>query len=83
MGQGKGGVLSSANMNGQSDTRRLAGVLGWLVAVSLFAAGVITALLQFDITASPPRNTAPNDLLEGTLAFSRTRATGGHRNSPL
>jgi hypothetical protein len=56
-------------MNGQSDTRRLAGVLGWLVAISLFAAGVITALLQFDITASPPRKTAPNDLLEGTLAF--------------
>jgi hypothetical protein len=69
MAKGKGGVLSSANMNGQSDTRKLAGVLGWLVAVSLFAAGVITALLQFDITASPPRNTAPNDLLEGTLAF--------------
>jgi hypothetical protein len=56
-------------MNGQSDTRRLAGVLGWLVAISLFAAGVITVLLQFDITASPPRTTAPNDLLEGTLAF--------------
>ena len=56
-------------MNGQADTRRLAGVLGWLVAISLFAAGVITALLQFDITASPPRETAPNDLLEGTLAF--------------
>jgi hypothetical protein len=61
--------LRSANMNGQSDTKRLAGVLGWLVAISLFAAGVITALLQFDITASPPRKTAPNDLLEGTLAF--------------
>jgi hypothetical protein len=61
--------LSSANLNGRSDTRRLAGVLGWLVAISLFAAGVITALLQFDITASPPRKTAPNDLLEGTLAF--------------
>ena len=56
-------------MNGQSDTRRLAGILGWLAAISLFAAGVITALLQFDITASPPRKTAPNDLLEGTLAF--------------
>jgi hypothetical protein len=61
--------LSSANINGQSDTRRLAGVLGWLAAIALFAAGVITALLQFDITASPPRNTPPNDLLEGTLAF--------------
>jgi hypothetical protein len=69
MGQGKGGVLSSANLNGQSDMRRLAGVLGWLAAIALFAAGVITALLQFDITASPPRRTAPNDLLEGTLAF--------------
>jgi hypothetical protein len=69
MGQGKGGVLSSANMKGQSDTRKLAGVLGWLAAISLFAAGVITALLEFDITASPPRRTAPNDLLEGTLAF--------------
>jgi len=56
-------------MKGQSDTRKLAGVLGWLAAISLFAAGVITALLQFDITASPPRKTAPNDLLEGTLAF--------------
>jgi len=56
-------------MNGQSSKHRLAGVLGWLVAISLFAAGVITALLQFDITASPPRNAAPNDLLEGTLAF--------------
>jgi hypothetical protein len=61
--------LSSANLNGQSDTRRLAGVLGWLAAISLFAAGVITALLEFDITASLPRKTAPNDLLEGTLAF--------------
>jgi hypothetical protein len=61
--------LSSADISGQSDTRRLAGVLGWLAAISLFAAGVITALLQFDITASPPRETAPNDLLEGTLAF--------------
>lgn len=56
-------------MNGQSETRKLAGVLGWLAAISLFAAGVITALLQFDITASPPRRTAPNDLLEGTLAL--------------
>jgi hypothetical protein len=62
-------VLSSADISGQSDTRRLAGILGWLAAISLFAAGVITALLQFDITASPPRETAPNDLLEGTLAF--------------
>jgi hypothetical protein len=61
--------LSSANLNGQSDTRRLAGVLGWLVAISLFAAGATTVLLQFDITASPPRKTAPNDLLEGTLAL--------------
>jgi hypothetical protein len=61
--------VSSANLNGQSGKQRLAGVLGWLVAISLFAAGVITALLQFDITASPPRKTAPNDLLEGTLAF--------------
>jgi hypothetical protein len=61
--------LSSADISGQSDTRRLAGILGWLAAISLFAAGVITALLQFDITASPPRETAPNDLLEGTLAF--------------
>lgn len=56
-------------MNGHTDTRRLAAILGWLVAISLFAAGLITALLQFDITASPPRRTAPNDLLEGTLAF--------------
>jgi hypothetical protein len=40
-------------------------VLGWLAAVSLFAAGVITTLLQFDITASPPRETPPNDLVEG------------------
>jgi hypothetical protein len=56
-------------MNGQSDTRRLARVLGWLAAISLFAAGVITALLQFDITASPPAKAPPNDLLEGTLAF--------------
>jgi hypothetical protein len=60
--------LSSANMNGQPETGRLARVLGWLVAVPLFAAGVITTLLQFDITASPPAKTAPNDLLEGTLA---------------
>ena len=61
--------MRSANIGDQSDTRKLAGVLGWLAAISLFAAGVITALLQFDITASPPRRTAPNDLLEGTLAF--------------
>jgi hypothetical protein len=39
-----------------------------VVAIPLFAAGVITTLLQFDITASPPAKTAPNDLLEGTLA---------------
>ena len=38
------------------------------MAIPLFAAGVITTLLQFDITASPPAKTAPNDLLEGTLA---------------
>jgi hypothetical protein len=69
MAKGRERVLSSANLNGQSDTRRLARILGWLAAISLFAAGVITALLQFDITASPPRRTAPNDLLEGTLAF--------------
>ena len=69
VGKGKGAVLSSANLDGQADTRRLARILGWLAAISLFAAGVITALLQFDITASPPRKTAPNDLLEGTLAF--------------
>ena len=61
--------MSGANITGQSDVRRLAGVLGWLAAVPLFAAGVITTLLEFDITASPPRKTAPNDLLEGTLAF--------------
>jgi hypothetical protein len=39
-----------------------------VVAIPLFAAGVITTLLQFDITASPPAKTASNDLLEGTLA---------------
>ena len=61
--------MSSANLDGQADTRRLARILGWLAAISLFAAGVITALLQSDITASPPRKTTPNDLLEGTLAF--------------
>src|SRR4029453_15336504 len=68
MGQGKGGVLSSANLNGQSDTRRLAGVLGWLAAISLFAAGLITVLLQFALTRPPPP-TPPHDLLEGTLAL--------------
>jgi hypothetical protein len=56
-------------MNGRPDIGRLARVLGWLVAIPLFAAGVITTLLEFDITASPPAKTAPNDLLEGTLAF--------------
>jgi hypothetical protein len=55
-------------MNGRPETGRLARVLGWLVAIPLFAAGVITTLLEFDITASPPAKTAPNDLLEGTLA---------------
>jgi hypothetical protein len=55
-------------MNGRPDMGRLARVLGWLVAIPLFAAGVITTLLEFDITASPPAKTAPNDLLEGTLA---------------
>jgi hypothetical protein len=55
-------------MNVRPDTGRLARVLGWLVAIPLFAAGVITTLLEFDITASPPAKTAPNDLLEGTLA---------------
>lgn len=58
-----------ANVTSGSDTKRLAGVMGWLIAVSLFAAGVITTLLEFDITASPPRETPPNDLVEGTLAF--------------
>ena len=61
--------LRDADIGGRSDTRRLAEVLAWLTAIALFAAGVITALLEFDITASPPRETAPNDLLEGTLAF--------------
>ena len=61
--------MRSVTVNLQPDTRKLARVLGWLTAGSLFAAGVITALLQFDLTASPPRRTAPNDLLEGTLAF--------------
>jgi hypothetical protein len=56
-------------MSGRPDTRRLAEILGWMAAIALFAAGLITALLQFDVTASPPRETAPNDLLEGTLAF--------------
>jgi hypothetical protein len=65
----KGAILSSVQMNHQPVTRSLATVLGWLAAVALFVAGLITALLQFDITASPPRRTAPNDLLEGTLAF--------------
>ena len=65
----KGAILSSVQMNHQPATRSLATVLGWLAAVALFVAGLITALLQFDITASPPRRTAPNDLLEGTLAF--------------
>jgi hypothetical protein len=58
-----------ANATGGWDTTRLARVLGWLVATPLFAAGVITTLLEFDITASPPRETPPNDLVEGTLAF--------------
>jgi hypothetical protein len=61
--------LSSAVRTSGSDTPRLARVLGWLVAIPLFAAAVITLLLEFDITASPPRETPPNDLLEGTLAF--------------
>jgi hypothetical protein len=47
----------------------LARALGWLVAIPFFAAGVMTALLEFDVTASPPRETPPNDLVEGTLAF--------------
>lgn len=51
------------------DTARLARLLGWLVALPLFAAGVITLLLEFDITADPPRETPPNDIVEGTLAF--------------
>jgi hypothetical protein len=62
-------MVSGVSMNRRSDTSSLATVLGWLVAIPLFLAGVITALLQFDITASPPRKTPPNDLLEGTLAF--------------
>jgi hypothetical protein len=56
-------------MTGGSDTTMLARALGWLVAIPFFAAGVMTALLEFDVTASPPRETPPNDLVEGTLAF--------------
>ncbi len=61
--------MGSVHTSHQPGTRSLATVLGWLAAIALFAAGLITALLQFDVTASPPRRTAPNDLLEGTLAF--------------
>jgi hypothetical protein len=61
--------VNDARMTGGSDTTMLARALGWLVAIPFFAAGVMTALLEFDVTASPPRETPPNDLVEGTLAF--------------
>jgi hypothetical protein len=55
-------------MTGGSSTT-LARALGWLVAIPFVVAGVMTALLEFDVTAPPPRETPPNDLVEGTLAF--------------
>jgi hypothetical protein len=55
-------------MTGGSSTT-LARALGWLVAIPFFVAGVMTTLLELDVTASPPRETPPNDLVEGTLAF--------------
>lgn len=61
--------MNETDMTTGRDTVRLARGLAWFVAVPLFAAGVITTLLEFDITASPPRETPPNDLVEGTLAF--------------
>lgn len=61
--------MNNTNMTRESDTTRLARVLGWLVAIPLFAAAVITLLLELDVTASPPHETPPNDLVEGTLAF--------------
>jgi hypothetical protein len=65
----RGAAVNDARMTGGSDTTMLARALGWLVAIPFFAAGVMTALLEFDVTASPPRETPPNDLVEGTLAF--------------
>jgi hypothetical protein len=61
--------MNDVRMTGGSDTTMLARALGWLVAIPFFAAGVMTTLLEFDVTASPPRETPPNDLVEGTLAF--------------
>lgn len=47
-------------------------VLSWFVAIPLFVAGVMTALLEFNITASAPSEADGNtDLVEGTLAFFR------------
>src|SRR6266511_2403979 len=60
--------MNHASMTGGSSTT-LARALGWLVAIPFFVAGVMTTLLELDVTASPPRETPPNDLVEGTLAF--------------
>jgi hypothetical protein len=68
-GSNVGGYMIRALMTDGSDTTRLARVLAWLVAIPLFAATVITVLLELEITASPPREGPPNDLLEGTRAF--------------
>ncbi len=73
--------MNHASMTGGSSTT-LARALGWLVAIPFFVAGVMTTLLELDVTASPPRETPPNDLVEGTLAFSSMRASGGHKSSP-
>lgn len=53
----------------RTDAARLARILAWFVAVPLFVAAVITILLEFDVTADPPKQTPPNDIFEGTLAF--------------
>lgn len=50
---------------------RAARVFAWVVAIPFFLASLITVLLEMNITASPPRETAGNDLFEGTLEFFR------------
>jgi hypothetical protein len=52
-----------------TSTRRVVRAICWLLALSFFAATVIIFLLEYDVTASPPRNPPGRDFVADSVAF--------------
>jgi hypothetical protein len=52
-----------------TSTRRVVRAICWLLAASFFGATVMFFLLEYDVTASPPRNPPGRDFVADTVAF--------------